>query len=63
MSSFCNAKATNNFSAKNINVFAVFQDKKISLMLTNNDKFWTTGPSIKKAEQGIRSGHPSVSLM
>ena len=43
MSSFCNAKATHIFSAKNINVFAkninvfaIFQDRNFNLTLANN---------------------------
>ena len=36
MSSFCNAKATHIFSAKNINVFAIFQDINSNVTLANN---------------------------
>ena len=33
------------FSAKNINVFAIFQDRNFNVMLANTlIKFWTTGP-------------------
>ena len=33
------------FSAKDINVFAIFQDRKFNVTLANNFiKFWTTGP-------------------
>ena len=36
---------THIFSAKNINVFAIFQDRSFNVMLANNFlKFWTTGP-------------------
>ena len=34
--SFCNAKATHIFSAKYINVFAIFQDKIFNVTLANN---------------------------
>ena len=38
-------KATNIFSAKNIYVIAIFQDKHFHIMLANNFvKFWTIGP-------------------
>ena len=30
VSSFCNAKATHIFSAKNINVLAIFQDRNLT---------------------------------
>ena len=34
------------FSAKNINIFAVFQDRNLNVTLANNFiKFWTTGSS------------------
>ena len=36
VSSFCNAKATHNFSAKNMNVFAIFQDRNSNITLANN---------------------------
>ena len=36
MSSFCNAKATHILSAKNINVFAIFQDRNFNVILANN---------------------------
>ena len=37
VSSFCNAKATHIFAAnKNINAFAIFQDKNIKVTLTNS---------------------------
>ena len=36
VSSFCNAKATHTFSAKNINVFAVFQDRNYNITIANN---------------------------
>ena len=36
VSSFCNAKATHIFSAKNIYVVAIFQDKNFYIMLANN---------------------------
>ena len=36
MSSFRNAKATHIFSAKNINVFEIFQDRNFNVMLANN---------------------------
>ena len=36
MNRFCNAKATHIFSAKNINVFAIFQDRNFNVMLANN---------------------------
>ena len=35
VSSICNAKATHIFS-KNINVFAIFQDRNINVTLANN---------------------------
>ena len=34
--SFCNAKATHAFSVKNINVFAIFQDRNFNFTLANN---------------------------
>ena len=35
---------------KNINVFAVFQDRNFNATLANNFiKFWTTGPSIQSS--------------
>ena len=38
-------KATHIFSAKYINVFAIFQDRNFNISLVNNFvKFWTTGP-------------------
>ena len=41
----CNAKATHIFSAKNINVFAIFQERNYNVTLADNFvKFWTTGP-------------------
>ena len=36
MSSFCNAKASNIFLAKNINIFAKFQDRNFNVTLANN---------------------------
>ena len=36
VSSFCNAKATQIFSAKNINVFAIFQDRNFNITSANN---------------------------
>ena len=36
VSSFCIAKATHIFSAKNINVFAIFQDRNFDITLANN---------------------------
>ena len=46
MSSFCNAKATHIFTAKNINVFAIFQNRNFNITLANNFvRFRTTGPS------------------
>ena len=46
MSSFCNAKTTHIFSAKYINVLAIFQDRNFNVTLVNNFvKFWKTGPS------------------
>ena len=46
MSSFCNAKATHIFSAKIINVFARFQDKKFNILIANNLSFEQLGPDI-----------------
>ena len=44
MSDFCNVKATHIFSARNINVFAIYQDRNFNVTLANNFvKFWTTG--------------------
>ena len=41
------AKPTHIFSAKNINIFAIFQYRNFNIMLANNFvKFWTTGPWI-----------------
>ena len=36
VSSFSNAKATHIFPAKNINVFAIFQDRSFNVTLANN---------------------------
>ena len=36
MSSFCTVKANHIFSAKYINVFAMFQDKRFNVMLADN---------------------------
>ena len=36
--------ATHVFSAKNIDVFAIFQGRNFNVTLANNVKFWTTGP-------------------
>ena len=36
MNSFCNAKAIHILSAKNINVFAMFQDRNFKVTLANN---------------------------
>ena len=36
VSSFCNAKATHIFSAKNIYVFAIFQDRNFNVTSANN---------------------------
>ena len=36
VSSFCNAKSTHIFSAKNINIIAIFQDRNFNIMLANN---------------------------
>ena len=36
VSSFSNAKATQTFAAKNIDVFDIFQEKNFNIMLTNN---------------------------
>ena len=45
VSSFCNAKATHIYAAKNIKVFAIFQDRNFNITLANNFvKFWTNGP-------------------
>ena len=38
-------KCTHIFSAKNISIFAIFQDRNFNIKLANNFvKFWTTGP-------------------
>ena len=36
---FCNTKATHIFSAKTINVLAIFQDRSFNVTLANNVKF------------------------
>ena len=36
MSSFCNAKAAHIFSAKNIDIFAIFQNRNFNITLANN---------------------------
>ena len=44
MNSFCNTKATHIFQRKNINIFAIFQDRNFNFTLFNDLlKFWTTG--------------------
>ena len=41
------AKATHIFFSKNINVFAIFQDRNFNVTFANNfGKFWMTGPSV-----------------
>ena len=44
MSSFCNAKATHFFSAKNIGVFAIFQDRNFNFTLANSLLSFELGP-------------------
>ena len=45
VSSFCNTKGTHIFTTKNINVFAIFQERNFNAMLANNFvKFLTTWP-------------------
>ena len=42
-----NATATHIFSAKNVNVFVIFQDRNFSITLANNFfQIWTAGPRI-----------------
>ena len=55
MSSFCTAKATHIFPAKNINVFAIFQDRNFYVKLASNFvKFCTDGPrQIERPEQHV----------
>ena len=36
VSNFCNGKTTHIFPAKNINVFAIFQDRNFNVKLANN---------------------------
>ena len=48
------------FAAKNINVFAVFQERNFNIKLTNNFvKFWTTGPRCvdKQADLDLCCSH------
>ena len=47
MSSFCNAKAIHIFSAKNISVFAIFQDRNFNVTLANNF-VWALSICLKK---------------
>ena len=52
MSSFCNAKATHIFSAKNINIFAIFQDGNFNVTLANNFlSFEQMGPGLVQIVQ------------
>ena len=47
VNSFCkNAKATHIFSAKNISVYAIFNDQSFNNMLTNDVSFKQLGPDV-----------------
>ena len=60
MSSFCNAKATHIFSAKNIKIMYIESAKTVNEMTLNElvklTTLWTTGPRFIPANTGSRTG-------